>query len=479
MQRPHQILSGGSPASLVFVFPWDFVAATDRQDKHPQQRDDQASLDEPVSTAEHESGRLAPMQKRRSFVSVTKKPRSPKSSSSAVADSIAASTTYDRPFTVNSWLPPQELYNVMFQIQPITIIGFASTLANLARWMTANQKRLPTVKHVWTTSEVLAPNGADAIREAINCEPLSIYASNEFGFMGWQAEPEGPLQLESDRLYFEFLKPGSQEPAAVGAQSRMVVTDLLNDTTPLIRYDIEDVAKPCQSVTGDEREGRDDKASARISCPYTIEITELQGKEADLVCSCSGEPISTFLLLSTIRDNLPNAQYRLIALSPNEFILQYRPGVGFRAECLGEAVRALEQILGNEAVVDTHEAKSIERESSGKLRPLLNLDNVSLSKRRQIAKSVGIEHLIKWDQHQMALAIVNEELRLIIPIGQEKELEDDDELYRDIGLDSMRFMELILALERKLDREIDDEDLMDVELITMKDLFNFVERMIS
>jgi acyl carrier protein len=50
------------------------------------------------------------------------------------------------------------------------------------------------------------------------------------------------------------------------------------------------------------------------------------------------------------------------------------------------------------------------------------------------------------------------------------------ELYADLLIDSRRFLMIIRGLERRLNVEIDDEDLLGVDLITYGDLVKFVER---
>jgi acyl carrier protein len=54
--------------------------------------------------------------------------------------------------------------------------------------------------------------------------------------------------------------------------------------------------------------------------------------------------------------------------------------------------------------------------------------------------------------------------------------QDNAELYADLLIDSRRFLMIIRGLERALNLEIDDEDLLGVDLITYGDLIKFVDR---
>ena len=136
---------------------------------------------------------------------------------------------------------PELIYTDLAGKSPTTLIGYASSIVRLAEWM-GSAHPLPSVKRIWTTSEMLTPDGREAIRRAFGFEPREAYASVEFGFMGWQTMPDGPFTLETDRLVFQGQSLGTGGPSEAGELARVIVSDLLNDTTPLLRYDIGDLA---------------------------------------------------------------------------------------------------------------------------------------------------------------------------------------------------------------------------------------------
>ena len=129
--------------------------------------------------------------------------------------------------------------------------------------------------------------------------------------MGWQASPDGPFSLETDRLVFEGESVASLDPAKTGEVSRVIVSDLLNDTTPLLRYDIGDLATMGTPMP------------FAASCYGSIE--ELRGKSNDSICDASGRRIEPFALLGCLKETLGAAQYRLICVERGLLVLQYRP----------------------------------------------------------------------------------------------------------------------------------------------------------
>jgi acyl carrier protein len=67
-------------------------------------------------------------------------------------------------------------------------------------------------------------------------------------------------------------------------------------------------------------------------------------------------------------------------------------------------------------------------------------------------------------------------LTAVMPGQQVEALDERQELYADLGLDSLRFVRLLDELASKFHVDLDDEELMEVELVTVADLVDLVER---
>ena len=67
-------------------------------------------------------------------------------------------------------------------------------------------------------------------------------------------------------------------------------------------------------------------------------------------------------------------------------------------------------------------------------------------------------------------------LTTVIPGLRTEELDERQELYADLGLDSLGFVRLLVELEGKLGVDLVDEELMTIELVTVADLVDLVER---
>lgn len=464
--RPYQLAVSAPATRLVFVFPWPFVQHTQKQSR-PLSRVGGVSADETAAepgtdepgTPNQQPVRAEPAREGEPALKKTRLTARPADPSSADDD---AEAILNRPFTVNSDLPPEQLYAQLAALEPHGLIGFASSLAALAHWMVDAGRELPSVEQTWTTSELLSLVGARDIRTAFGADALNLYASNEFGFMAWQSAVGGPLAFESDRLLVETVNRDGR-PAAPGEQARILVTDLLNDTMPLIRYEIGDVALAHEvvDVGGPQR---------------AVSITDLEGKEADLLSPPDGRTVTTFQVLRAIKGAMPHAQYRLLALSPGDYILQYVPGADFAPGSAGDARDVLVGLLGPAVEVVLQEVDEIRREPSGKQRPIVNLENIAESRRLVMSDRLGVFAARPELRRRLVTGLVFDALATVIPGARGEALDERLELYADLGMDSLRFVQLLVELERTLGVHLDDEELMAIELVTVADLLDVVER---
>jgi acyl carrier protein len=79
---------------------------------------------------------------------------------------------------------------------------------------------------------------------------------------------------------------------------------------------------------------------------------------------------------------------------------------------------------------------------------------------------------------RLAGSLVLEALTTVLPADQRPEpLDEQLELYADLGMDSLRFIRLLVELEEKLGVPLDDEELMETELVTVADLVDLVRHL--
>jgi hypothetical protein len=196
--------------------------------------------------------------------------------------------------------------------------------------------------------------------------------------MGFQASPGGPFTLETDRLVFQGQSLTTGGASKHGELARVVVSDLINDATPLLRYDIGDLAIMTEP------------APYSAACYGSIE--ELRGKVTDTLCDGAGRRIVPFAILGCLKETLGLAQYRLICLERDLFVLQYRPARSAPIE-LDAALKGLSDIVGDSIKVIAQQVPAIQRETSGKLRPIINLSTIEGKGRDQLLRDLNLADL--------------------------------------------------------------------------------------
>jgi acyl carrier protein len=77
---------------------------------------------------------------------------------------------------------------------------------------------------------------------------------------------------------------------------------------------------------------------------------------------------------------------------------------------------------------------------------------------------------------RFAASVVFDALTAVISGLRPETLDEGQELYADLGLDSLGFVRLLIELENRLDVQLMDESLMAIELVTVADLVDLVER---
>jgi acyl carrier protein len=77
---------------------------------------------------------------------------------------------------------------------------------------------------------------------------------------------------------------------------------------------------------------------------------------------------------------------------------------------------------------------------------------------------------------RQAKGVVFNALSVVVRGLKAESVDERQELYADLGMDSLNFAQLLVELESRLNIELADEDLMTIELVTVADLIDLVER---
>lgn len=126
--------------------------------------------------------------------------------------------------------------------EPSYLLTYPSNAAALAKLSLEREVHLPRLRQVRTLGEMLTADVRNACHEAWGVQVIDVYSANEVGYVALQCPQHEHYHVQSEGVLVEVLDQHSQ-PCAVGETGRLVVTDLQNLGTPLVRYEIGDYAE--------------------------------------------------------------------------------------------------------------------------------------------------------------------------------------------------------------------------------------------
>jgi len=135
---------------------------------------------------------------------------------------------------------------------PTYLVIYPSALDAVVHALAARGLRLPALRQVRTISEALAPATRAACAEVLGVPVVDTYSAEEVGYIALQCPDHPHYHVVAERLRVEILDDADR-PCPIGATGRVVVTDLHNLATPVIRYDLGDLATvgaPCPCGRG-------------------------------------------------------------------------------------------------------------------------------------------------------------------------------------------------------------------------------------
>lgn len=203
-------------------------------------------------------------------------------------------------------------------------------------------------------AELLEPAQEEVIRQAFpKAKIWSVYSSMEFGIIAPRCPKEPDFHhILARKLGVEILND-RDEPAEEGEIGRLVITDYFNTRSPLIRYDIGDMAAPATCPCGN------------VKMPA---ISQLIGKIRGALMHRDGRRIPFTHLSVALRDIPGMSQYQVIQHEMERFELRTvrEEGVMPQQEFLARVEAAFAVEFGYTPQITITPETEIERGPNGK-----------------------------------------------------------------------------------------------------------------
>jgi len=160
---------------------------------------------------------------------------------------------------------------------------------------------------LWNCGETMYEQQRNVVQQAFGIKPRECYASRECSGTAMECA-HGSLHV-SPRYLIEVVDSESLELLPDGQTGSLLLTDLFNDATPFIRYEIGDLGAI---------EWRDCACGIRGWC-----ISNLAGRVAWMIELPSGTRINSFAFNAMV-NFLPDLhQWKVVRVGPAEFAVQH------------------------------------------------------------------------------------------------------------------------------------------------------------
>ncbi|MYM64785.1 phenylacetate--CoA ligase family protein [Pseudomaricurvus sp. HS19] len=141
----------------------------------------------------------------------------------------------------------EALADALIDIDPDYLLVFPSQLQAIQQCYREQGRRPARLKQIRCMSEVVTPELRATVAEDFSLPLCDVYSSQEAGVIAIQCPHSGLYHIMAESLLVEVVNDQLQ-PCAEGEVGRVVITDLHNFATPLVRYEIGDYAEvgpPC------------------------------------------------------------------------------------------------------------------------------------------------------------------------------------------------------------------------------------------
>ncbi len=206
-----------------------------------------------------------------------------------------------------------------------------------------------------TTAEVLLPGQRELLEETFRARVFNRYGCREVSVIASECEEHRGMHVNGDALLVEIVP----DPAYPSPAGKVVITDLLNYSMPLIRYEIGDVGRWAEAQ--------------HCPCGRGLPLlADVQGRITDFLILPDKTYISGPSLTLVVADMPDVAQVQFVQKDPHSVVLRVVPGKSYGPDTRVELRRRMSLYLHNLVDLSLEEVAGITSEASGKYRFVIN-----------------------------------------------------------------------------------------------------------
>jgi phenylacetate-CoA ligase len=232
-----------------------------------------------------------------------------------------------------------------------------------AKYFRRNERTPPfKLKCVITTSEVLTDYHKKLIEGVFSTRVFNEYGSGELGSVAHECE-EGSLHLSAENMIVEIID--GDRPSDAGEIGELVVTELNNYASPLIRYRTGDFAS---------------LSTEQCRCGRTLPVIEnVFGRAYDTLRNSRGRlfhgEFIMYIFEEAEKKNLGIRAFQVTQEDIRSLRIRIVPGEQYGQAAEDFITRRIKEYFDHDAVIRFERAEKIERTASGKMRLIIGMDD--------------------------------------------------------------------------------------------------------
>ena len=237
-------------------------------------------------------------------------------------------------------------------------IGYPSGFETICIYLDSiNAKPLNcNIKSIIAVAEGLNPKIKSKMQYYFNTATVSRYSNVENGIIAQQMAGDDSFRINWGSYIVEILDLEKDISAKSGEIGRIVITDLYNLATPMIRYDTGDIGA----------------FDYNINTPDEIpKLKSIQGRKMDVLFKTNGDLLNPFTLHAYVYDFPEIKQLQFIQHEEKKYRIKINTSVKFVNETL--LIDKFKKDIGDDALIEIIYVNEIPSLKSGKRKISVNL----------------------------------------------------------------------------------------------------------
>ena len=224
-----------------------------------------------------------------------------------------------------------ELGQWLVEKDPDYLLTYPTALQALVDYFDDGRPRPAKLGEVRTIGETLSPALRERCQAVLGARIVDSYSAQEVGAIALQCPESGLYHTHAESLLVEVLNADGQA-CAPGETGRVVVTDLHNFATPLIRYELRDYAE----------------VGAACTCGRSLPtLTRVLGRQRNMVALPNGQRYWPLVGLHRFREVTQVLQYQLIQHDLSHVEMRLVVAVKLDADAQQRLIGIVQQALGH------------------------------------------------------------------------------------------------------------------------------------